>query len=274
MSSKDRNSSRNECREILDQIKARLSGEMQPLVQEGQVDNESPSIEPKRASTKDWKVRLKCLRRIRARSDAVELKRESIEDDWITPKEARSEVKKEYLSQSLTLAQKTRLEDLIDRGKPELAIATAMEARKNVTKVVLRRKDSDGTFSKLHVLKEKLRRNEITREDYTTMEKQIRMQQHSENDDKTTMEPKFIETDETRRLRAKILEIEKRRRAVSKELKAHSEQCAMDDLTRVRLGIEPSNDSRRSNVGNISILREYLKIYKEREKLAKTLCKN
>ena len=280
----DKNHQTKVCRDLLNQIKAMGGGDkktdgLRPLSQELEI-RESDGIQPKRISTRDWKNKMKLLRRIRARSDAVKYEKETEDDEWITPKEARSEVKKQYLgNRSLTLAQKIRLEDLIDRGKLELAVASAIEAKKNTTQVTLRRKDSDGTWSTLHVLRQKLEMVEISKGDYETMEKRI-LQAQSQIDN-TAMEPKLIETGETRRLRAKIMEIEKRRRAVSKELKAHLEQCARDDISRVRLGLysatqdEGQNDDatplRHGHVGNVSILKEYMKIYMEREALAKKL---
>ena len=132
-------------------------------------------------------------------------------------------------------------------------------------------RSNTGTWSTLHVMRQKLQMGEISKEDYETVEKRILLaQSHIEN---TAMQPKIIETNETRRLRAKIMEIEKRRRAVSKELKKHLEQCARDDLARVRLGLLSSHTQsiRHEYVGDVSILKEYEKIYTEREVLAKKL---
>ena len=137
--------------DLLDQIKAMGGGDrkdaLRPLSLELETRETTAEIQPKRISAKDWKNRMKLLRHIRARSDEdVKDVEEKEDDDWITPKEARSEVKKQYLgNRSLTLAQKFRLEDLIERGKPELAVATVMEAKKNTSQVKLKRKDSDGT---------------------------------------------------------------------------------------------------------------------------------
>ena len=136
--------------DLLDQIKAMGGGDkkdgLRPLSMELET-RETAEIQPKRMSASDWKNRMKVLRHIRARCDDEKKDVEEKEDDdWITPKEARSEVKKQYLgNRSLTLAQKFRLEDLIERGKPELAVATVMEAKKNTSQVKLKRKDSDGT---------------------------------------------------------------------------------------------------------------------------------
>ena len=131
-------------------------------------------------------------------------------------------------------------------------------------------RSNTGTWSTLHVMRQKLQMGEISKEDYETVEKRILLaQSHIEN---TAMQPKIIETNETRRLRARIMEIEKRRRAVSKELKTHLEQCARDDLARVRLGLLSHTQSiRHEHVGDVSILKEYEKIYREREVLAKKL---
>eukprot|EP00939_MAST-03C_sp_MAST-3C-sp1_P001276 g1276.t1 len=168
---------------------------------------------------------------------------------WVTPKEAFSRVRKAYVANGLTLTQRLRLEHLISRGMEKLVTEALdvhsknqeaklkMRAQKGKRDAMSNRRNNTSDPKVLYrILREKLRKGDLTPAEYRKLVRQI--------ESTAKIDAEIEESEEVKEMRARMSELENMERGVLRSLGDLAAMRAKEDVRKVTWRVERTQRER------------------------------